>query len=98
MRWRARDDAYESTPSSLAAAVPSPSAARIEAFDRAADDLFDHIRGDRIADRVFYAASAIGDHSLIWGVLAAARGLRPGPQNTRAAARALGLLLAESAL
>ena len=30
---------------------------------------FDHVRGNPVADRVFYAASALGDHSLVWLIL-----------------------------
>jgi undecaprenyl-diphosphatase len=61
----------------------------IDAFDRAVDAQFDRIRGNPIADRVFYGASAVGDHGLIWLILGALRGLRGGArhQHLRAAAR-----------
>ena len=47
----------------------------VAAFDRWADGLLDHLRGNPVADRVFTAASELGDFSLIWHLLAAARGL-----------------------
>ena len=37
---------------------------------------FDRLRGNPIADRVFYGASALGDHGLIWLMFGALRGLR----------------------
>lgn len=47
-------------------------------FDHAVDAAFDHLRGRRWADRLFYTASALGDHSLVWMTLATAGGLRRG--------------------
>lgn len=44
-------------------------------FDNAVDRGLSRIRGP-VADRVFYTASALGDHSLIWFILGAARGIR----------------------
>lgn len=50
---------------------------RMTAFDEAVDRaVFDHLRGRPWADRLFYAASELGDHGLIWLLLGAARGLR----------------------
>ncbi|MDQ1401939.1 MAG: hypothetical protein QOG03_255 [Actinomycetota bacterium] len=49
----------------------------VDAFDARVDAWFDqHLRGNPVADRVFYSASALGDHSLVWLILGAARGLR----------------------
>ena len=48
----------------------------VDKFDKRVDDAFDHVRGNPVADRVFYAASALGDHSVIWLILGALRGLR----------------------
>ncbi|MFM7535495.1 MAG: phosphatase PAP2 family protein [Acidimicrobiales bacterium] len=42
----------------------------VERFDAAADAAFDRLRGHRLADRLFYAASWAGDWSRIWHVLA----------------------------
>lgn len=53
----------------------------------------ERLRGNPVADKVFYTASSLGDHSLIWFVLGSARGLRDR-HSVRAAARvgiALGL-------
>ena len=52
----------------------------IERFDRAVDELFDHLRGNTVADRLFYVASELGDFSLIWHILGTAQGVvRPDP-------------------
>jgi undecaprenyl-diphosphatase len=48
---------------------------RASGFDDAVDDLFDRVRGHRAVDRMFYAASALGDFSLIWHLLAATQAL-----------------------
>lgn len=61
----------------------------------------DHLRGRPAADRVLYAASALGDHGIIWLMLAGAqaarrsRAGRPWKRRLVATAAALG---AESAL
>lgn len=63
-------------------------ARRIQRFDTAVDGIFDrHLRGREPADRVFYGASELGDHGLIWVMLGALRGLRGGEHNWRAAVR-----------
>lgn len=56
--------------------LPKSVRAKIDAFDDAVDRGFERIRGIPIADRVFYGASSLGDHSLIWLILGAIRGLR----------------------
>jgi undecaprenyl-diphosphatase len=45
-------------------------------FDQAVDDAFDLLRGNPVADRVFYAATELGDFGLVWVLLAWAHGLR----------------------
>ena len=40
--------------------------ALVRAIDARVDDLFAPLRGNRIADRVFYSASALGDFGLLW--------------------------------
>ncbi|MHB8665748.1 MAG: phosphatase PAP2 family protein [Acidimicrobiales bacterium] len=60
--------------------------AKVERFDQRVDGLFDRIRGHPVADRVFYGASAIGDHGMLWVMLGAVRGLRGG-HHWRAAVR-----------
>lgn len=60
--------------------VPLPTA--FARFDDAVDRWFDdHLRGKQTADAVMYAASAVGDHGIIWLALAlvqAARRRRAG--------------------
>lgn len=48
---------------------------RARAFDAVADDTFEQMRGIAAVDRTFYAASALGDHSLIWHMIGAVRAL-----------------------
>lgn len=48
----------------------------VDAFDKAVDVWFEHFRGHPALDRLFYGASAVGDHGLIWLILGALRGLR----------------------
>jgi membrane-associated phospholipid phosphatase len=64
---------------------------RVAELDAQVDAWFDPIRGHPVADRVFYAASELGDFSLIWLILGALRGLR-SERDWHAAVRAgLGL-------
>jgi membrane-associated phospholipid phosphatase len=51
--------------------------ARIKAFDLRVDSELDRLRGNPIADRLFYAATELGDGSLIWHIIGAARALAP---------------------
>ena len=55
--------------------------ALVDDFDKRVDTQFDRLRGNRTADRIFYGASALGDHGLIWLMFGALRGLRGGPRN-----------------
>jgi len=71
---------------------------RIAAFDDRVDDYFAQLRGNRVADRVFYTASALGDFGLIWVVFALLRALRGGKRNERAARRAIAATGIESTL
>jgi membrane-associated phospholipid phosphatase len=49
---------------------------RVHQFDRVADGWLERLRGNRLADAVFPAASELGDFSLIWHLIVAARGTR----------------------
>jgi membrane-associated phospholipid phosphatase len=51
---------------------------RVATFDQAVDQAFDHLRGRVLADRVFYAASEVGDFGLVWVLLGTVKGLRRG--------------------
>lgn len=61
----------------------------IERLDERVERAIAPWRGNKVADRVFYTASALGEFSLIWLALALLRALRGGPRNERAAMRAL---------
>jgi undecaprenyl-diphosphatase len=78
--------------------LPPRADARVEAFDRQVDEWFEaHLRGRPWADRLFYSASALGDHGTIWLILAAVRGLR-SEDGWRAAIRASAGIGIESIL
>jgi undecaprenyl-diphosphatase len=49
---------------------------RIARFDDRVDTLFDRLRGHPTADRVFYGATNVGEHGIVWFLLGALRGLR----------------------
>ncbi|HEX4979249.1 MAG TPA: phosphatase PAP2 family protein [Acidimicrobiales bacterium] len=48
----------------------------VDAFDRAVDEWVEQFRGNPVLDRLFYGASEIGDHGLVWLLFGALRGLR----------------------
>ena len=50
----------------------------VASFDLAVDRAFDHLRGRKAADRVFYGASELGDFGLVWVLLGTVKGLRKG--------------------
>ncbi len=79
------------------AAEPSTLRNLVAAFDQRADDAFDRLRGTGIADRVFYGASALGDRSLIWLIVGAARALG-SERRWRSAVRMAAALAIESVL
>lgn len=66
--------------------VFGPTARHIRRFDDMVDGVFARLRGHRAADRLFYGASAVGDHGMLWVMLGALRGLR-GERHWRAALR-----------
>jgi len=71
--------------------------ATVDALDDRVDALFDRLRGQDRFDRLFYVASELGDHSLVWHLLAtgrAAASLRAEP----AAVRVVLALAVESGL
>lgn len=70
----------------------------VAAFDDQVDAWFDKIRGHRFWDRLFYAASALGEFGLIWVMFALVRALRGGKRNERAAVRAIVATGVESVL
>lgn len=68
--------------------LPEGVAGRVAAFDAAVDRVFDRWRGQPAIDRLFYGASALGEHGMIWVLLGALLGLR-GHRYGRAAARVM---------
>ena len=66
-------------------------------LDQTAERAFDRLRGKQAADRVFYAASELGDFGLIWVILATLKGLRKG-DDLATALRMIALMGAESVL
>lgn len=64
-------------------------------FDEACDRLLDRVRGHALSDRVMYGASALGDFSLIWLLIGAARGIT-SERRADEAIRLAGMLGAES--
>jgi len=71
--------------------------ASVDEWDDKVDKLFDQLRGNPTFDRLFYAASELGDHSRLWHLLAtgrAAASLRAEP----AALRVVVALAVESGL
>jgi membrane-associated phospholipid phosphatase len=66
-------------------------------FDRMAEQAFDRLRGNPTADRVFYAASELGDFGLIWVILGTVKGLRKS-DDLAGAVRMIALMGGESVL
>lgn len=69
----------------------------VDRFDLAGDRAFDRLRGRPQVDWIFYAASAVGDNSLIWHLSGAVGALR-SEHHVRAAVRLSVALAIESAL
>lgn len=67
----------------------------VERFDKRVDELFDQLRGNHSVNRIFYAASGLADHSIIWFLLAALKATRSEKQ-AKLAARAALVLAIES--
>jgi membrane-associated phospholipid phosphatase len=71
---------------------------RIADVDRKVDEFFERrLRGRPGLDRLFYSASAVGDHGIIWLALAVVRGLR-AKEHYAAVVRAAAGVGIESAL
>ncbi|MHB8245167.1 MAG: phosphatase PAP2 family protein [Acidimicrobiales bacterium] len=70
----------------------------VQHVDARVDNTFDRLRGQPLADRVFYTASALGDFGMIWVMLALIRALRGRPNDDRAALRAIIATGTESVL
>ncbi|CAN5693251.1 hypothetical protein BH24ACT3_BH24ACT3_07940 [soil metagenome] len=77
------------------AVLPRPLRRRVAAFDARVDRGFDVLRGRPVVDRTFYALSELGDFSILWLLLGAARGLR-SDADAAAAVRLGACLVGES--
>jgi undecaprenyl-diphosphatase len=87
--------AFRPEPAPAADILPGAFGDAVKAFDDAVDRAFDRIRGNKVADRVMYGASAVGDFSLIWQICSTARALSGQEKEAVRLSVALG---AESAL
>ena len=74
-----------------------PLGSSVAKADMAVDKAWEKLRGHPIADWLFYAASRLGDFSLLWHLLAVARGLT-SKYGAKETARLVMVLTAESAL
>lgn len=70
---------------------------RARAFDAHADSALELLRGNVVANRTFYAASALGDHGLLWHTIGAMRALG-GDRQVAEALRLSAALAFESVL
>ena len=70
--------------------------ASVRTFDSRVDKALDALRGRPAVDRLFYGASELGDFSLVWLLLGAARALRS--ERDLAAAKRLAVGLAAESL
>jgi membrane-associated phospholipid phosphatase len=77
--------------------LPRPWRERVRAFDDGVDSAFDKVRGNPVVDRVFYAASELGDMALVWHLISVARGLR-SDEHAKDAVRLSAVLGVESVL
>lgn len=79
--------------------IPLPEGGRLSAFDEWIDDWVEtNLRGRAPVDRLMYSASALGDHGLIWLILAAVQAARLPRDWRLPLLRAAAGLGAESAL
>jgi undecaprenyl-diphosphatase len=76
-------------------ALPQRARAAVDRFDEWADARLERVRGNRVADRVFVTASALGDFSLVWHLVGTARGVTSA-RRANEAFRLAALLAVES--
>jgi undecaprenyl-diphosphatase len=74
-----------------------PFGRRVAAFDASVDQLLDRVRGNFVADRIFYTASALGDWSVLWHLIGVAE-VALHPDRRRQAVRLSAALGIESLL
>lgn len=72
-------------------ADPKSTAKKITEFDEKVDQLFEPLRDNIWINRIFYSASGLADHSIIWFLLTAIKATRSEEQATLARRAALAL-------
>jgi undecaprenyl-diphosphatase len=65
----------------------------LEALDEPVDLAFDRVRGRRFFDRLFYSASAVGDHGILWVIIGAVQAMRGGRHRQAAKRVMVGVIL-----
>lgn len=70
---------------------PKSISKKIQEFDDKVDELFEPLRDDVWINRLFYAASGLADHSIIWFLLSAIKATRSKEQAALARRAALAL-------
>ncbi|MEO7555111.1 MAG: phosphatase PAP2 family protein [Acidimicrobiales bacterium] len=84
-------------PSAPLSELPAGWRAVIRDFDARVDRELDRLRGNPVADRIFYWATELGDFGLLWHLIGASRGLRDESRG-KEALRLTGVLALESVL
>lgn len=86
-------------PATVSAVRPPVARAKdaVVRFDAAVDERVDRLRGNPVLDRAMYAASELGDWSLIWHLVAAGQAVLPG-RHPSSAVRVSAILGVESVL
>ena len=87
----------ELTPRVRPRRTPRQLAAPIRRFDLAVERAFVTMRGRPMIDRALYTASELGDHGLLWHLLATAQGVRRGG-DLAGTARVVTIMGIESAI
>lgn len=77
--------------------TPRQLAGPIRRFDTTVEAAFARVRGRPVVDRVLYTASELGNHSLVWHLLATTQGLRRGG-DVAGTVRVVALMGIESAI
>ena len=68
----------------------------VDRLDQRVDQAWNAIRGNKVADRVFYSASEMGDFGLVWMAVAALHAIGGDPRQGRSLLRLAGALGFES--
>ena len=77
--------------------LPLPLGSLFSSFDKKVDQSWEHLRGIPLLDKTFYAASELGNFSLLWHIMGLSRGLVGGTAE-REVVRLSAALIAESGL